>query len=97
LHYVRCRFRYGQELEFYGEVELETARHQWWWYGTWYSRVVPTGVRAGVQYGTALEHIGNAEFELARRHGWSLGAPMELTDDEAQRLVELGRSTSGGY
>ena len=94
MHYVRRRLPYGQELEFYGEVELQTVRHQRWWYGTWYSRVRPTGVRAGVDYGTVLEHIGTAEFELARRHGWSLGAPAELTDEEAWRAVELCQASN---
>lgn len=91
MQYVRRRLPHGRELEFYGEVELQTARRRWWWYGTWYSRVLPTGVRAGVRYGTLLEHIGNAEFELARRHRWSLGAPAHVTDEEARQLFESRR------
>lgn len=90
MYYVRRRVPYSQELEFYGEVELLTARYPWW-YGTWYSQVLPFGVRGGVPYDTVLEHIGKAEFELARRHRWSLGVPIEVTDAEARQVVSLSR------
>jgi hypothetical protein len=40
LYYVRRRVPYSQELEFYGEVELLTARYPWW-YGTTMKRPRP--------------------------------------------------------
>jgi hypothetical protein len=95
MQHVRRRWPPGQELEFYGRVELRTEGQHWWWYGTWYSRVRPLGVRAGLPYDTPnLEVIGGAEFELARQHAWSLGRPQEISDREARRLTRRDPAAS---
>jgi hypothetical protein len=89
--YMRRRYRAPRvptgardELELYGEVELQRGPIGVWWYGRWYSWVLPAGVSGGVRVDADdLEEIRYAEFELARTQRWVLGPSAEGEDDEA--------------
>ena len=91
--YVRRRYRVSKsgravdpgidDLEVYGEVELRSGPAGAWWYGRWYSWVMPAGVTGGVAVDCPeVEQIGHAEFELARAQRWSLGPDVALDDND---------------
>lgn len=78
-----CARRSPDELELYGEVELRRGPVCVWWYGRWYSWVVPAGIPGGVRVDAGdLEEIGHAEFEMARAQRWVLGPSVDADDDE---------------
>jgi hypothetical protein len=71
------------DLELYGEVELRRGPAGAWWYGRWYSWVMPAGVTGGVAVDCpGIEEIGHAEFEMARAQRWALGPDVDLDDAE---------------
>jgi hypothetical protein len=91
--YVRRRYRVSKpgwavdpgidDLELYGEVELHRGPAGAWWYGRWYSWVMPAGVTGGVAVECPeVEQIGHAEFEMARAQRWALGPDVDVDDDE---------------
>lgn len=93
--YVRRRYRVSNsawsvdrgtdDLELYGEVELRRDPAGAWWYGRWYSWVMPAGVTGGIAVNCpGVEEIRHAEFEMARAQRWALGPHVDVDDEEAR-------------